>query len=180
MTKLFRILVTVSMWISVTQQFTLICNFERGGWDDVVKSPYSCKVESLNVTRPKTIITDLRGQRLMGENVDKVNAFLIYEQICEFFPVGVEHVLKGLEGIAVQKSGLKIITKYDLKPFGNLKSISLYGNRLTSLESNLFVFNPQLKQIAIHGNKLLHVFTNFFDGLNQLEKIYLSRNPCIN
>lgn len=121
----------------------------------------------------------MRGQHPVESN-DNVNTFLVFEQICEYFPVGVDKYFKSLEGLAVQKSGLKKITKNDLKPFNKLKSLSLYGNSLTSLESNLFMFNSKLKLISVFNNKLKHIFPNILDGLNHLERVYFSSNPCFN
>lgn len=168
------------MLIVATHQLELHCNYERAGWDDIIGPAYACKVSNLNVTKPRTPITGLRGQHPEGYSNDKVNTFLIFEQICEYFPVGVEKYFKSLTGLAVQKSGLKRITKGDLKPFGNLKSISLFGNELTSLESDLFMFNPKLKLISVFNNHLKHVTRNVFDRISHLERAYFSDNPCIN
>lgn len=121
----------------------------------------------------------MKGQHPAGESNDNVNTLLIFEQICEFFPVGIENQFQKMEGIAIQKSGLKKITKNDLRGFPKLKSISLFGNQLITLESNLFLFNTELKLVSLFNNKLKHVFSNIFDGLNDLERVYLSSNPCI-
>lgn len=164
----------------IAHQFDLNCKFERYGWDDAVGHAYTCKVHSLNLTQPKSAITFVKGEHPAGGTNDNVNTFLILEQICEFFPVGVERYFKGLEGLAVQKSGLKKITKSDLKPFGELKSISLFGNELTTLESNLFMYNPKLKLISAFQNRLKYFFSNVFHGLHQLQRVYFNSNPCIN
>lgn len=174
-----RVLAVVSLVIVATHQFELDCSFERAGWDDVIGPAYACKVFNLNVTKPKSLITSLRGQHPAGFSNDNVNTFLVFEQICEYFPVGIEKNFN-LIGLAVQKSGLKRITKGDLKPFGDLKSISLFGNVLTSLESDLFIFNPKLKLISFFNNHLMHVSGNVFDGISHLERAYFSSNPCIN
>lgn len=121
----------------------------------------------------------MKGRHPAGESNDNVNTLLIIEQICEFFPVGIDKQFQKLEGVAIQKSGLKKITKNDLRGFANLKSISLFGNQLETLESNLFIFNPKLKLISVFSNKLKHVFSNIFDGLNNLERVYFRSNPCI-
>lgn len=173
-----RLFLIVSLLIVVSNQLELDCYFEQAGWDDVIGPASACKVLNLNVTKPKTLITSLRGQHPV--NNDNVNTFLVFEQICEYFPVGIEKFFKNLIGIAVQKSGLKKITKADLKPFGELRSISLFGNGLTSLESNLFMFNPKLKLVSVFNNQLQHVSGNVFDGINHLERAYFSSNPCIN
>lgn len=135
---------------------------------------------NVNVTMPKKLITSLRGEHPAGASNDKVNTLLIYEQVCEYFPVGLDKYFKGLLGIAIQKSGLKRITRNDLRPFGDLKSLSLFGNKLTVLESNLFYFNPKLELISLFKNNLQHVSPNILEGLVHLKSIYLNSNPCIN
>lgn len=176
---MFRILVAILYLITISHQFELECSFERVGWDDVIGPAYTCKVQNLNVTTPRCLITAMEGRHPLGESNENVNTLLIIEQTCEFFPIGIGKYFKKLEGIAVQKSGLKKITKYDLKDFVNLKSISLFGNELKTIESNLFMFNPKLKLISVFNNKLKHIFSNIFDGLDNLERVYFRSNPCI-
>lgn len=175
---------SIAVWLAVfvcaSQQFELECHFERVGWDDVIGPAFSCSAKNLNLTEPKNEITKLSGALPSGETNDKVNTFLVFEQICEFLPVGIARFFKGLEGMAIQKSGLKRITKMDLRPFKGLKSISLYGNKLQSLESNLFIFNPKIKLISLFNNELKQISANVFDGLNSIERVYMSSNPCIN
>ena len=176
-----RILVTLAFFIALSNSFELNCEYDKVGWDDIIGAAFTCKAKNLNITQPKTLITLLKAQpHPAGESNDNVNTFLIFEQICDYFPIGIEKYFKNLEGIAVQKSGLKRITKSDLKPFYKLKSISLYGNELTTLESNLFMYNPKLKLISVFNNKLKHVYPNILDGLEHLERVYFSSNPCFN
>lgn len=169
-----------ALLVAVSSSFELYCEYDKVGWDDTIGPAFTCKVKNLNVTQPKTLITSLRGQQPTPKTSDNVNTFLIFEQICDNFPVGVDKYFKNLEGIAVQKSGLKRITKSDLKPFAKLKSISLYGNKLTALESHLFIYNPNIKLVSVFNNKLKHVFPNILGGLNNLERVYFSSNPCFN
>lgn len=166
--------------ISTSHQFEFICKFKTLGWDDSVSPAFGCTAMDVNVTVPKKLITSLRVEHPVGASNDKVNTLLIYEQICEYFPAGLDKYFKGLLGIAIQKSGLKRITRNDLRPFGDLKSLSLFGNKLIVLESNLFYFNPKLELISLFQNNLQHVSPNILDGLVHLRSIYLNSNPCIN
>lgn len=125
---------------------------------------------------PRQVITKV----LPGTNDKVVNALLILEQNCEFFPSGVVKYFRDLEGIAVQKSNLKQITKYDLKAFYNLRSISLFGNKLKVIENELFRYNPKLELISLFNNQLQHIFSSAFENLVNLKVLYLNSNPCIN
>lgn len=171
-----RFLVLVLIYAGVSHQFELNCVFEKTGWDDVLLgSAMACKVKNLNVTSPRQMIT-----KVLPESKDKViNALLILEQNCEFFPSGVAKYFNNLEGIAVQKSNLKKITKSDLKSFWNLRSISLFGNKLKVIENELFRYNPRLELISLFNNQLQHIFPSAFENLVHLKILYLNSNPCI-
>lgn len=166
---------------SASCQLELNCKFERVGWDDVVQPAFTCNAQNMNLNRTnsKTKITSLNGELPPGETFDKVNTFLVFEQNCDYFPIGIDNYFKKLEGLAIQKSGLKKITKAELKPFKELKSISLYGNELTSLESRLFMYNPKLKLISLFSNKIKHIYLNVFDQLPDLDCVFITFNPCI-
>lgn len=138
-------------------------------------SAYACNVKTLNVTMPLQLIT-----KVLPEATDRVvNALLILEQNCEFFPSGIIKYFTNLEGIAVQKSNLKKITKGDLKGFWKLRSISLFGNKLKVIENELFRYNPKLELVSLFNNQLQFIFPSAFD-LVHLKILYLNSNPCIN
>jgi hypothetical protein len=157
-------------------QFQLNCRLEMTGWDDVLLgSAFACKTQDLNISSPQT----RQITKVFPERSDKtVNAFLVLDQNCELFPSGIDNFFKNLEGIAVQRSNLQKITKNDLKPFGDLLSISLFGNKLQYIEHELFRYNPKLAQVSLFQNQLQHIFPTAFD-LGHLKVLYLNSNPCI-
>jgi Leucine rich repeat len=175
---LIRILALISIFIGVSHQFELNCVFQQTGWDDILigGKAFACKVKNLNITLPQQLITKVLPER--NDNV--VNALLILEQNCEFFPHGIVKYFGNLEGIAVQKSNLKKITKSDLKGFWNLRSISLFGNKLRVIENELFRYNPKLELVSLFKNELQHIFPSAFDNLVNIKILYLNSNPCIN
>lgn len=157
--------------------FELHCVFENAGWDDILMgSAFACKTKNINVSMPHQVITKLHPE----SNDKSVNAFLVFDQNFEFFPLGLDKLFKNLEGIAVQKSNLKVISKNDLKGFSNLRSISLYENRLKVIENELFRYNPKLELISLFNNQLQHIFPSAFEHLVHLKVLYLNSNPCIN
>lgn len=165
--------------INESYQFELKCKFERVGWDDIIGPAYTCAAMNLNLTQPRQLITTVIGEHPVGAANDKVNTVLAFEQVCDFFPVGLEKFFKNLTGIAIQKSGLKRISKSDLKPFGQLRSISLFGNKLKTLESDLFMYNPLLELISLFANQIKHVHPNVLNGLTRLKHAYFNSNVCI-
>lgn len=51
---------------------------------------------------------------------------------------------------------------------------------LTSLDGDLFKFNPLLKYISLGNNKIQHIGQDLVTNLHDLEDLSLSGNICIN
>ncbi|KAG5668885.1 hypothetical protein PVAND_016805 [Polypedilum vanderplanki] len=165
---------------SLQSQTTLNCIFHVVGWDTILLSPYACEVKSLDVTS-RVMITHIEGQhKYLNLAHANVSAVQIRDQICEFFPRGIDKFFTNLEGIAVQRSRLRIVTKNDLKPFTKLRSLSLFGNQLKSLEYGLLKFNPQLEFISFFNNSLEHVAEDLLDDLKFKKIAYFTNCNCIN
>lgn len=140
-------------------------------------SAMACKTHNLNITKPQQVITKVLP--FPNQQDKSVNAFLVHNQNCEYFP-NISDFFGNIEGIAIQKSNLRKITKKDLKGFKNLKSISLFGNRLKIIENELFRYNPKLELVSLFNNQLQPIFPSAFDNIINLKILYLNSNPCIN
>lgn len=68
----------------------------------------------------------------------------------------------------MQSSKLKVVTQADLKPFTKLRVLHLHGNHLTSLDNNLFDFNPNLVRVDFRHQTLKVIGYNIFDRLKML------------
>ncbi|XP_070503357.1 leucine-rich repeat-containing protein 15-like [Chironomus tepperi] len=165
--------------ITVSSSVTLQCNFISDGWDFAVKDAYMCRAKSVNF-QSKVLITNVEGQHVGANTNNRVNAFLIFEQTCEYFPSGIEKFFPKLEGIAIQKSKLKVIRRNDLKPFTELKSLSFHSNQLVTLGFELLKHNQKLQIFSIFFNKVTSIAEDIFDGLNDLKEVHFQTNICIN
>ena len=58
----------------------------------------------------------------------------------------------------------------------SLKSIFLWGNRLSSLDAGTFLGLPVLQNLSLAGNQFSTLPKNVFSNLPALEKLYLSYN----
>ncbi|CAG9812127.1 unnamed protein product [Chironomus riparius] len=163
---------------STSKSVTLECNFGLDGWDFAVKDAYICRAKTIKFTT-KVLITNVEGQHVSPNTNDRVNAFLIFDQTCEYFPSGIDKFFPKLEGIAVQKSKLKVIKKNDLKPFTELKSLSLHSNQLVTLGFELLKYNKKLQIISIFFNKVTNIAEDIFDGLDELKEVHFQTNICI-
>ena len=99
---------------------------------------------------------------------------------CAFFTRSVITFRRTLTRfLEISKSGLKVITQDDLRPFPKLKTLWLNFNNLVSLESNLFYFNPQLKIINFNNNRIRSVSYDILDPVDEPSEIYFINNICI-
>lgn len=164
--------------LDLANSATLNCTFLSDGWDFAVPNAYICRASKVNFTT-KVDITKVEGEHKNFLVNDHVLAIHIVDQICEYFPSGLEKFFQNIQGIAVQKSQLKVIRKADLKPFPKLISLSLYGNQLTTIEYGLFMYNPNLQMLSIFDNKIYAISEDLLDGLSDLKQVHFQGNICI-
>lgn len=111
---------------------------------------------------------------------DNVQAISITKSVCNYMPSGFENVFKNVEGLEIGSSALKVIRMSDLRPFPKLKNVWFPRNRLTSLDGNLFAYNPNLKIVGFHENHISSISSRLLSSLSHLTTVYLSDNVCIN
>jgi Leucine-rich repeat (LRR) protein len=131
------------------------------------------------LTSPNQTVEKVSGTHSSGKNADDVKSFTIMDTICFFFPKGFENVFKNIAAIRIINSGLRAISKYDLKPFPELRGIWFYYNRIIALEPDLFKFNSELRVIHFGDNRIRSIPVNIFDSLHNLDQLYLNNNICI-
>lgn len=97
-----------------------------------------------------------------------VKAFWIIKEVCHFVPKGIDEFFPTLEVFGIVKSGLRSITKSDLKPFPELSRIALTGNELSFVEYDLFFFNSKLERVTLNDNNIQIIEPNVFKTLPNL------------
>lgn len=75
---------------------------------------------------------------------------------------------------------MQSIAAQDLQPFPELIHIALGGNNLTSLDGDLFSFNPRLERIILNLNRIQHIGHDLVTNLNNLTYLSLAANICVN
>lgn len=76
-------------------------------------------------------------------------------------------------------STLKALTQEDLKGFPQLKELFIKNNRLTSLPSGLFDYNPNLKFISFSTNFLRSIPADIIDPIEDLDELRFAYNVCV-
>lgn len=140
----------------------------------VIGSHYKCYTRKVDIKNPDEVIEGIDGTHEDGKSSDDVKSISIFEATCYYFPKGLEKIFKNIQDITVYNSGLKTITRDDLRPFPDLKALSLENNKITSLDSNLFEFNTKLNRIKLRGNFLSTVAAGVFDPLSDLAELSIS------
>lgn len=104
-----------------------------------------------------------------------------------FFPTGIVSKFPNLKLLAVTNSGLMSVNKENLKAFGiKLEELDLSDNNITSIDADLFEYNPNLKYISLYSLPLRYIEPEFFLNLRNLKglkqiAIEISDTPgCIN
>lgn len=131
---------------------------------------------------PEIIVTvpDSQAVAVLHNNGSAVTQFLDIEALdivfsrISFIPDGIKTLMPNLRVIRIRTSGLLSMNKENLRQFGNdLELASFVGNHLTSLDADLFEFNPNLRWISFSNNPIRHIDPRFFDHLPQMETLEL-------
>lgn len=117
------------------------------------------------------------------ENKADIKAFWIEDGNVRFIPKGFMQAFPNLRVLAIEVSGLMSVSRDDFEQFGTkLEWISLFKNKLTSLEANIFDKNPNLRQIYLSYNNFKYIDPRFFVNLkklNQIEQVAIWAGNCI-
>lgn len=145
---------------------------------DVVGSTYTCTA-SVTLTG-STALESVAGSHQPGKTNDDVRTLNIEKQTLSFFPEGIEKVFKNLVIIRMYDTPLLSIKAKDLQHFPQIQYFAAANASLTTLDSDLFSFTPNISFINLQSNQIQHVGLNLVTNLEKLNILYLLRNPCVN
>lgn len=94
-------------------------------------------------------------------------------EVVKFVPTGIKKKFPMLREFRIIRSGLTHLERDDMRQFGDeLIDVSFKQNLLTSLESELFLFNPNLINICLSNNPI-----KFIDGrlVRNFENMHLKK-----
>lgn len=154
---------------------TLHCKFD----DYIYDGNYKCEVENLSITARNEIVSDVSGSHIPRRTNANVIIVSIDEQTAHYLPENLAQFFPNLMYLKINKSGLKEITKNELKDFAKLRNIAVRGNDVESLPGDLFEYNLQLTNIDFPTNKIKHIGRDIFKSLTSLESVNFLRNECI-
>lgn len=128
------------------------------------------KISSLYPESPVSSV--LFSDRSAVENFEEIEGLVIKQATVRFFPIDITNKLPNLKSILLETSGLLIIDKNDLKELGSsLEYLALGSNSITSIDADLFEFNPNLITISLRGNPIRHIEPELFANLKNMENV---------
>lgn len=161
---------------SFTDAITINCSFDIFPFH-IVGVIYRCDG---NVTFDGTTddrITAVYGTHLHDLRNNDIQGLIIRSQNMESFPVNIGSFFPDMRVINFPLNSISSVTNKHLQPFPNLEFLALFGNRITSLDSDLFAGLRSLKFVNFGRNRIKHVGHDFI--LPPTAHIYLYSNLCV-
>lgn len=142
---------------------------------------YSCDIGILRSDGNITHVLGVTGNHLSEKTNVDVKAFYMFsghshlnripKEINKFFP--------NLIALAWTFGNLTALTAEDLEPFPELQVLYAGGNKLVSLEGDLFKHTPKLEFIYFELSWIAHVGFGLLDSLSNLKYAHFGNNRCI-
>lgn len=180
-------IVFVSTLLSSSESVLIRCDF---GFDHfpIVGYQYGCYNATVVTDRNNpTSVSNISGRHqkvgVEGEAKNLTNADVRVFQLShitrlEAIPEGIVSFFPDLIGFRWEDDNLTRITANDLVPFPDLMSLSLWNNKLKSLDADLFKHTQKLVYINFSGNPIEEVGYGILDDMNVLEA-YFQLSNCI-
>lgn len=155
------------------------CEFRNVGWSAPVGSAYTCDYAQVTNQNNSTSLDSVQGYHLDGKRNSDVKALWVEWTKLEKLPTNIETFLPNLEVLLWAAGNLVAITADDLRPFPEMKFLSLHNNKIVSLDSDLFHHSPKLVRFEIFVNEIRNVGYDLLANLKELTAVQFSGNPCI-
>lgn len=140
-------------------------------------SHYKCDAKFLSVETKEFILT---GNHLSGFNSATVQVFSSSNLSVSSFPQDLQKMFPNLKEIDIENAGLTRISKDDLRQTEEkLTFLSLRFNKISVIDSDLFIYNPNLATIDLFSNQIKIVGKGAFEILNKLTSMDFEGNSCL-
>jgi len=180
MSKIFILAFVFATIIQLSFGIGVNCNFHIVQWT-TLGSTYTCDTISLTFDQTnRESITVVNGTHQNGRTNADVLGFRIFNEGLDHFPVNIVRYFPNIRGLDFRDNSISYVNSQHLFPLPNLVDLSLWNNKITSLDSNLFSGHA-MQVINFMGNNIAHVGHDFVLP-NTLSNGFLDfrNNPCIN
>lgn len=117
-------------------------------------------------------------------NISQIKALYIVSATVKFIPYDIKAKFPNIEAITIDMSGLLSVNRDNLKEFGSsLEYLVLSNNLITTIDADLFSYNPNMKFIYLDFNPIQNIEAAFFTNLMNLKQVgyvYFQHVGCMN
>lgn len=119
------------------------------------------------------------GDHVKGKSNKHVEAIVFSNVALDGFPRLLGCFFPNLKVVTVISCGLRSITRNDLRGLTNVIRLTLNGNKISSLPSNLFESTPNIETLSLYGNRIRFIGDKIFHKLLSLRYANLKMNLTI-
>lgn len=138
---------------------------------------YTC-ADNISYNESGTV-TAVDGTHDIGKTNADVQALRLYSTNMSQFPTNIETFFPNIRALNFGENLISEVKNSHLSPLQHLQYLSLWKNRITSLDSNLFAGIDSIQYIDFQFNRIMHVGHDFVLP-NTTQRISFFDNPCIN
>jgi Leucine-rich repeat (LRR) protein len=173
--KLFSILAAA---FAVSEALIFDCTYSSSSFS-FANSVYTCQARVLIFSHNDSVLYAVTQNHLWDNSNQNVTALQIVNERLPSFPRNIESFYSNLKVIFFRNNSLTQISSDDLLPFPELIHLTLWDNKIQTLEDDLFSRTPNLQHIDFDNNQLLHVGRNTLEHLPNLTNAFFTNNVCI-
>lgn len=165
---------------SFAQSAILECNFVPSPPTQPFPAVYECNGR-FNASQTPEKLEKLEGiHEIRKGNFDVQSLLITDDDELEQIPKTIGSFCPNLKSFTWEDSNLRIISGDDFKLLSRLTFLNLAGNKLESLESDIFMHAPRLQVIRLERNLIMHLERELLEDLGDLKSIDFTDNSCIN
>lgn len=122
-------------------------------------------------------VTSVYGSHQSGKGNGNVQGLTLSSQDLPFVPTNIQSFFANVLALDLDTNVISSINNKHLKQFPNLQLFSIWKNRITSIDSNLFDGLTSLKFISFDSNDLRHIGHDI--NIPSNGDMRFAHNPCI-
>jgi hypothetical protein len=142
-------------------------------------STYICKVSEINRIASNGRVFNITGTHIDDKShadVDSIyfsdlNLVNFPRYLCKFFP--------NLKSISIIGCNVRSLTKFDLIGCEEIEKIMMNGNKISSLNDDVFEFAPNIESLSFFDNQINFISGKIFDKMENLSYVNFKMNPGI-
>jgi Leucine-rich repeat (LRR) protein len=176
--RLISVLCFVFCLGNFASALSIRCEFSQTEEYHVIGKPYRCEVTSLTNSSGDDSVSEVVGSHEPGKTLQDVKLLLIQDQTVLNLPRNIQKFLPNLEGLIVDNSSLREISKADLVNFPKLKLLFIGRNKIDKIESDLFEGCSGIEYLIFINNFTRKIGADILTPLTKLKFANFSQNTC--